>query len=218
MWSLYNTFTMNTKIPFVQSFKSKVASFFTRKNVKENIKFIGILLLVYIVITLALRFLPFLQVYNTYTIRTDSMEPVLMVGDVIVVEDIATEDIEVGNIVAFYVDVTNDGVDDVIIHYIDEIIQLDEETLVFKSKPEVSNLQDRWVIEEQDIIGVYKYQVENIGKILLFLNSWIGRIVLLVDIFLVWFIVDVLFPKKNKKKSTLSNDVNEEEPKEETQP
>lgn len=195
----------------------KVTSFFTKRNVKENIRFVGILLLVYIVITLALRFLPFLQVYNTYTIRTNSMEPVLMVGDVVVVEDIATEDIVVGDIVAFYVDVTNDGVDDVIIHYIDEIIQIDNDTIVFKSKPEISNLQDRWVIEEQDIIGVYKYQVENIGKILLFLNSWIGRVVLIVDIFLVWIIVDVLFPKKIKKSNVVSSDINKNQSKEESQ-
>lgn len=201
-----------------QSFIKKLKMFFSRKNIAENIKFIGILLLIYIAITLALRFVPFLQVYNTYTIRTDSMEPVLMVGDVIVVEDVASEDIAVGDIVAFYVDVTNDGVDDVIIHYIDEIVQLDEETIVFKSKPEISNLQDRWIIEEQDIIGVYKYQVENIGKILLFLNSWIGRIVLLVDIILVWVIVDVLFPNKKKKSNELSHDVHNKEPLEETQP
>ena len=114
--------------------------------------------------------------------------------------------------------VTGDGIDDVIIHYIDEIIQFDENTLVFKSKPEISNLQDRWIIEEQDIIVIYMYQVESVGKILLFLNSWIGRIVLLVDIILVWIIVDVLFPKKEKNKKDLSKNVNKTEPKEETQP
>ena len=187
---------------FFRSLKKGILKLFSKRSVKENLKFIFILLAVYIVITLALRYLPFLQVYNTYTIRTDSMEPILMVGDVVVVEDIDPDNIQVGDIVAFYVDVTNDGEDDVIIHYIDEIIQYDEDTLVFKSKPEVSNLQDRWTIEEHDIIGVYKYKVEDIGKILLFLNSWIGRIVLLVDIILVWIIVDMVFPKKKPEIET----------------
>ena len=187
---------MGTGNNFFHSIKEGFLQLFSKRSVRENLKFIFILLAVYIIITLALRYVPFLQVYNTYTIRTDSMEPVLMVGDVVVVEDIDPEDIQVGDIVAFYVDVTNDGEDDVIIHYIDEVIQYDSETLVFKSKPEVSNLQDRWTIEEQDIIGIFKYKVEDIGKILLFLNSWIGRIVLLVDIILVWIIVDMIFPKK----------------------
>ena len=131
-----------------------------------------------------------------------------MIGDLVVIEDIDPSEIQVGDIIAFYVDVTNDGKDDVIVHYIDEIIEFDEDTLVFKSKPEVSNLQDRWTIEEQDIIGIYAYKVENIGKILLFLNSWVGRIILLVDIVLVWIIVDLVFDKK-KKNSTLE-DINEE--------
>ena len=126
-----------------------------------------------------------------------------MIGDVVVVEDINPKDVKEGDIIAFYVDVTNDGVDDVIIHYIAEVIEYDEDTLVYKSKPEISNLQDRWTIEEEDIIGIYAYKVENIGKMLLFLNSWIGRIILLVDIVLVWIIVDLLFgtskkPKKDK--------------------
>lgn len=203
---------------FFRSIITFFVNFFKKRSVRENIKFIGILVLIYVLITLALRFIPFFQIYNTYTIRTDSMEPVLMVGDIIVVEDIAPEDIVKGDIVAFYVDVTDDGVDDVIIHYIDEIIQYDEDTLVFKSKPEVSNLQDRWVIEEQDIIGIYKYQVDGVGKILLFLNSWIGRIVLLIDIVVVWIVVDILFPKKKKNPEDSSVINSKIEPKEETQP
>jgi signal peptidase len=189
------------------------AKFFNKHSVKENLKFIGLLLLIYIVITLALRFIPFFQQYNTYTIRTDSMEPVLMIGDLIVVEDINPKDIKVGDIIAFHVDVTNDGEDDVIIHYIDEIINYDEDTLVYKSKPEISNLQDRWTIEEQDIIGIYAYKVENVGKMLLFLNSWIGRIILLVDIVLVWVIVDLLFgtSKKANKDKNLNNESAEKE-------
>lgn len=195
-----------------RSIKEGFLNLFSKRSVIENTKFVFILIAVYVGITLALTYIPFLQVYNTYTIRTDSMEPVLMVGDVVFIENIDPKDVQVDDIIAFYIDVTNDGEDDVIIHYIDEIIQHDENTLVFKSRPEVSNLQDRWTIEETDIIGVYKYKIDDIGKILLFLNSWIGRIVLLVDIVLVWIIVDLVFPKKTKEilKET------EEETKEET--
>lgn len=196
---------------FFNKLRKVFLRFFKKRSVQENIKFVIILIAIYIVISLALRFVPFLQVYNTYTIRTESMEPVLNVGDIVVVEDITPQEIQVGDIVAFYVDVTNDGEDDVIIHYIDEIIQFDEDTLVFKSKPEISNLQDRWTIEEHDIIGIYAYRVENIGKILLFLNSWVGRIVLFIDIMLVWVVVDLIFPKKKKEitENSKKEEVNE---------
>jgi len=217
MWSL----AIHIKLVKVKSFfrylKKVFAKFFNKHSVRENLKFIGILLLIYIVITLALRFIPFFQQYNTYTIRTDSMEPVLMIGDVVVVEDINPKDVKEGDIIAFYVDVTNDGVDDVIIHYIAEVIEYDEDTLVYKSKPEISNLQDRWTIEEEDIIGIYAYKVENIGKMLLFLNSWIGRIILLVDIVLVWIIVDLLFGTSKKPKKD-KNQVENKDKKEEIQP
>lgn len=211
MWSPTIHINMSKVKIFFRTLKKKFLNFIKKRNVRENIKFIGLLLLIYIVITLALRFIPFFQNYNTYTIRTDSMEPVLNVGDIIVVEDIDPNDIQVDDIIAFYVDVTNDGEDDVIIHYIDEIIQYDEDTLVFRSRPEVSNLQDRWTIEEHDIIGIYAYQVENMGKILLFLNSWVGRIVLLFDVILVWIVVDLLFDKKKEEPNIDENSLENKE-------
>lgn len=195
----------------LHSIKKVFLNFIKKSSVRENIKFIVILILIYLLITLGLRYIPFFQQYNTYTIRTDSMEPVLMVGDVVIVKDIDPKDIEVNDIIAFHVDVTNDGEDDVIIHYIDEVIQYDEDTLVYKSRPEVSSLQDRWTIEEHDIIGIYTYKVENIGKMLLFLNSWVGRAVLLFDVILVWIIVDILFDKKKKPKKINEDELSEKE-------
>jgi len=165
----------------------------------ETVKFAAILVLIIVVISLAFRFVPFLNVYHTYAIKTDSMEPTIMVGDVVIIKEIEIDDIKVGDIAAFYVDITNDGKDDIVVHYIDEIIPHGDK-VVFKSKPEVSTEQDSWTLEESDIIGVYKFKVNNVGKFLLFTQTFVGKAVIIIDILIVSIIYDMFKKPDDKKK------------------
>lgn len=176
-----------------------VKEFFSKKEVKENLVFIGVLVVVYLIISLSFTYLPFLNKYHIYAIQTNSMEPVINAGDVVIIEEISPKEVEVNDIIAFTVDITNDNKDDVVVHYIADIIEFDEDTLVFKTKPEISDQQDSWTLEEHDIIGVYVRKINNVGKILLFLQSWVGKLVLIIDIIVISIIYDALFKKKKKK-------------------
>lgn len=178
--------------------KEKLKNFFTHKEVIETLKLIALLVTLYLVVTLAFTYVPFLNKYKIYAIQTNSMEPIIFPGDLVIVEEKDPTEIMVGDITAFHIDITNDGEDDVIVHYIDEIIQHTEDELVYRSKAEISDIQDSWTIEEQDIIGVYVRNVGGIGKVLLFLQSWVGKVVLLVDIIIISVIYDALFKKKDK--------------------
>jgi signal peptidase len=169
-----------------------------KKETLDTLKFIGLLVTIVIMINLAFTYVPPLNKYDLFAIKTDSMDPVIAPGDVVITKEINPEDIKVGDIVAFNVDITNDGIDDVVVHYIAEINTYNNE-LIFKTKPHVSDLQDRWTIEEQDLIGIYEYQVNNIGEILLFAQSWVGRVMILVDIIVISVVYDVLFGKKKDK-------------------
>lgn len=174
-----------------------------RKETIETIKFVIILVIIYFILVLSFQYIPFLNQYHTFAIQTNSMEPIIDVGDVVVVKDIDTEDIQIGDIVAFNVDFNNDGYIDVVVHYIDEIQPFGDD-VVFKTKPHISDQQDSWTIEETDIIGVYDFQIKSVGRILLFAQSWIGRVMILFDIVVVSVIYDMF---KKPKKSDEDNEV-----------
>lgn len=166
-----------------------------KKETLDTLKFIGLLIITFIVITVVITYIPPFNQYNVFAVQTDSMDPVIEPGDIVLTRQINPENIEVGDIMAFNVDITGDGVDDVVVHYINEINSFNGE-LIFKTKPHVSELQDRWTIEEADLIGVYQYQINGLGKILLFAQSWVGRLIILLDIIIISVLYDILFSKK----------------------
>lgn len=176
--------------------------FLQKKETVDTIKFIGILILIFAIFSLLFTFVPPFNKYHIFAVQTDSMDPVIAPGDIVITKEVNPKDVKIGDIMAFHVDITNDGEDDVVVHYINEINIIDDEYF-FRTKPHVSELQDSWTIEESDLIGVYQYQVNSVGKILLFAQSWIGRIIILIDIIIISIIYDILFKdsKKNTKKT-----------------
>lgn len=170
-----------------------------KKEVIEILKLIGVIVIIYFVIVGAFRYVPFLKKYDTYVIQTDSMVPVINVSDIVVIDNSITPDeIKVGNIMAFRVDITGDGKDDIVVHYVNEII-VDGDKLVYKTVSEKSGIEDSWTIEEEDIVGVYTFRVEYFGKILLFLQSWIGRVIVVVDFIIISLVYDMIMKKPKKK-------------------
>jgi len=152
------------------------------------IKFIVIVTLLYGVISLSFRYIPFLSRYDHLVIITDSMDPVIEVGEVILIDKkLEISDIKVNHIYAFYVDINNDDKEEIVVHYIDEISKNGEQ-LIFKTRPEVSDQQDSWTIQERDIIGEYKFGIPKIGKGLLFLESGLGKAVIVFDIIVIYLI------------------------------
>ena len=130
-----------------------------KKETIETLKFIALLILIYLVLMLVFNFVPPLNKYNVFAVQTGSMEPLISPGDIVITKQIDPKDVEVGDIMAFYVDINNDSKDDVVVHYIDQINIIGEQ-LIFKTKPNVSDIQDRWTIEETDLIGIYTYQIK----------------------------------------------------------
>ena len=177
-----------------------------KQNTIETLKFAVLLIVIVFAVKLIFTYIPPLNAYNMFSIQTDSMDPIIAPGDIVITKEIDPKDIEVGDIVAFHVDITGDGKDDVVVHYIAEINTVNDK-LTFKTKPHVSELQDRWTLEEEDIVGIYTYQVDNLGKILQFAQSWVGITIIIIDILIISVLYDVLFKKKNDKKENNSNDV-----------
>jgi signal peptidase len=144
---------------------------------------------------------PFIAKYDYYVIQTGSMEPIIMERDVVIIDQsTAVEDIKEKQIIAFYADFNEDGVDEIVVHYLSRVIEEDG-VITYKTVPEVSDKEDPWTLTEDDIIGTHAYTIENIGSFLMFAQSNIGKVVLIADLLIIYLLMELFSDseKKNKK-------------------
>lgn len=166
------------------------------KSLIEAIKFVLVVIALVIGISLMFRYVPFLAKYDNFVIRTDSMEPNINIGDMVFVDNTFDVDSLVpGDVIAFNIDLNGDGVEEVVVHYFDELVEI-EGLEYFKSISNVSEDQDPWTLSLDAIIGRYSFKIPFIGKFALFAQSTLGRIVIILDILIISVLVDML--KKEK--------------------
>lgn len=160
-----------------------------RKIIKS---FIGYAVLLWILLAF---FIPGLQPYRHYVIVTGSMAPNINIGDVVIVDTAADIDnLQVGDIISFKVDVNNSGQKRVVVHYLSSIHEDSLGNTTYKTIAHNARFEDQWTITQDDIIGKYKFHLSYVGKFLLFLKSKIGVFVLGINMIGIFFIKWVLKP------------------------
>ncbi len=157
------------------------------------------LLLLYVAFALLIPGASLFGRYQYYVILTGSMRPTIEVGDVVFVNHrTSLSSIESGDIVAFYADVTADGENDVVVHYVHDV---DRSNGTFTTRAENTTTPDPWTLSESDLVGVYSMRVPRIGRFLLFAQTTLGRIVIAVDIALIYVIYRLWIKDKDKEES-----------------
>jgi signal peptidase I len=184
-----------------------------RTKLNKTVRFFVSVILILLVGYGVLNYVPFIAKYDSYVIATGSMAPVINVRDIAVIDSSVTVDeLEVGEIIAFNIDINDDGIDDVVVHYLYSIEEVDGE-LVLRTKPEISDQVDGWVLTVDDYLGRHVLTIRKIGGLLLFASSTIGKVVLLLDVFAIYLIIEFLAdPKKEKKdQKEIHDDIKESE-------
>jgi len=155
------------------------------------------------------NYVPFIAKYDHFVIISPSMEPTIMVGDVVIIDtSIQAEDLVPGQIMAFYADINEDGIDEVVVHYLNSKYEDTNGVMIYKSNPEVSDTTDPWDLTADDIIGAHVLTIAKIGPLLLFAQSTIGRVILVIDIVVIYLLVEMF--SKDKKKKELQPESSEE--------
>jgi len=173
------------------------------------IKFVLSIIVLLAIGYIVFNYVPFIAKYEHYVIATDSMEPVINVGDIVIIDtDVALDELEAGQIIAFYALVQGNRV--VVVHYLDSITIIDG-VRTYKTRPEIVDDVDEWTLEDSDIIGYHTVTIRKIGPFLLFAQSTIGRIVLVADVIIIYILFSA-FPSSKKSKKP-SNPVQSEEQK-----
>ncbi len=187
----------------------EIKSFKYKKDLIEMIKFVISVILIITIGYVVLNYVPFIAKYNHYVIATNSMEPVINVGDIVIIDsDVDLDDLKEDQIIAFYADIRGDGNKRVVVHYLDSVTEEDG-VRIFRTRPEIDDDIDPWKLKDADIIGNHVLTIPKIGPFLLFAQSTIGRIVLVADIVVIYIIISIAFPSKNKK-NKISDDTEKE--------
>lgn len=165
------------------------------KALRFFLSVVSILVLGYVI----LNYVPFIAKYEHFSIATGSMEPIINIGDVVIIDSsINPEDLEEGQIIAFYEDIFDNGTEEIVVHYLDSITVVDGER-VYKTRPAINDRLDPWELNDEDILGIHVATIRNIGSFLMFAQSSMGRIILVVDLVVVYLVVELLSDSKKKK-------------------
>jgi signal peptidase len=182
------------------------------KNVLSSIKFIIILVAVFFGVRMLTTYVPGISGFQGLSIQTNSMEPLISIGDYVVVKEIDANELEVQDIIAFNVDINANGTEEIVVHYVDEIITENGE-LSFKTKAEIADVQDTWTISADDVVGVYTFQVNNIGAVMNFLSTPIGKLIVIVDVIALYLIINYVFKSEQEEYVEQEDENNEQDPK-----
>ena len=132
------------------------------------------------------NYLPIFANLKHYVVVTDSMEPIINVGDAVWMNEVFNvEDLVVDDIIAFYADINNNGNQVVVIHYIANITQdLSDNYIIETKRAGVTNPidWDTWQIPESDLLGLYQFHAPYIGRFFLFVGSLFGKVIIIFDI------------------------------------
>ncbi len=109
-------------------------------------------------------------------VLTDSMYPEIQSGDLIICRTAKAEDIQVGDVIAFF-DPAGNGTS-VVTHRVVEI--LEEEGLAFRTRGDHNNTEDKVAVPAANLVGVYKSRLPGVGRVAMFMQSTTGLILCVV--------------------------------------
>ena len=111
-------------------------------------------------------------------VLTDSMYPVIQIGDLIICHTAQPEEIEAGDVIAFF-DPAGNGTT-IVTHRVLEVTELDGRT-AWRTKGDNNNTEDRLLVTGEKLVAVYEgTRLAGFGNVALFMQTTPGLIVCVV--------------------------------------
>lgn len=125
---------------------------------------------------------------KTFVIVSGSMQPDLMIGDIVIVKKCEENDINIGDIISYRAGQS------VITHRVIEFSENDGQT-GYITKGDNNNVKDNVVVKFEDIEGKYIGKISKLGNVVLFLKNKI----VIISIILMFYLIYVHELKVNEK-------------------
>ena len=111
-------------------------------------------------------------------VLTDSMAPTFNGGSLIICNNIDAKDVSVGDIICFFDPAGNGST--TVTHRIQEIKRDEQGNLSFITKGDNNSTVDRTAVPQENIVGIYKFHVEGLGSLAMFMQTTQGLIIFAV--------------------------------------
>ena len=137
-------------------------------------------------------------------VLTESMEPVISAGDMIITTRIDAQDVSEGDVISFY-DPAGNGTS-IVTHRVEKIATNADGTLLFYTKGDNNNTSDKIPVPEKSLVGLYRFRIVGLGSVAMFMQTTPGLLlcVLLPLILLIGY--DVLRRRSYEKKHSDNTD------------
>ena len=127
--------------------------------------------------------------YTPMTVESDSMKPTFCKGDLIFIKKCDTSKLKEGDIITFHTIIDNQyALNTHRIQKIDEVNGVRSYTTIGDNN---NGVADQHVISDGDIVGKYVGHISNLGKVMNFLSSSMGFLIVIVLPMLLFFIYQV---------------------------
>lgn len=130
--------------------------------------------------------------FKPLIVTSGSMSGEFEVGDLIIVKNVKTEDLEIGDIIAF-----RDN-DSIVTHRIAGI-KMEDETHMFITKGDSNNTEDSKTVEGGEVEGRYVQRFKQMGNFAMFLQKTEGILLVIVGPIILLAIYEIIQKKKNEK-------------------
>ena len=127
--------------------------------------------------------------YTPMTVESDSMKPTFCKGDLIFIKKCDTSKLKEGDIITFHTIIDKQyALNTHRIQKIDEVNGVRSYTTIGDNN---NGVADQHVISDGDIVGKYVGHISNLGKVMSFLSSSMGFLIVIVLPMLLFFIYQV---------------------------
>lgn len=140
--------------------------------------------------------------YLPLIVLTDSMYPEIESGDLIICHTVKEEEVEVGDVIAFF-DPAGNGTS-IVTHRVIEVIE-ENGIYQFRTKGDNNNTEDKDLVPGENLVGEYRSRIGGAGNVALFMQSTTGLIVCVVLPIILLIAYDMIrrrMYEKNKKEDT----------------
>lgn len=149
--------------------------------------------------------------FTPMIVESDSMAPTFKMGDLIIIKKCDPSTLKEGDIITFHTIINNEYALNT--HRI-ESIQDVEGYRSYTTKGDNNEISDTHIIADGDIVGQYVGKVSGLGKVMSFLSSSAGFLIVIVLPLLLFFIYQVyhlIMVSINLKKAMAAEDAKEKE-------
>ena len=123
-------------------------------------------------------------------VLTDSMVPTINGGDLIFIKKVASTEIAVEDVIAFFDPESMEGT--MIVHRVKEISADGNGNITFRTMGDANNVYDTFVISSENLVGRYVFRMRGMGRVAMFMQSTYGLIVTVSVPFILLFGYEVI--------------------------